>query len=333
MIYYINRYDSSEKNNIKNFSGYEQIVSTSKTFKEVKTNVFLSKIISKIINVEKPKNYLGKTFSKELIVLLKAFVTGNPVFYIYADKDAFLLPLIKRKYNLKRIKIFGTLHWPTEISDSFSFYKYNLASEFNGLIALSSTLLTKDSQKSCVILHGVDLNFWERTSNEYENLYLIIGISNRDHLRQVEIIKKIKKIDENSKFVLLARDRKIHKYYNGISGLEILKKPITDLELKQLYSKSKAVILIQKFCLASNVVLESIAMRVPLIANRVGDIEEYLGYNYPLFIDLNDENKNLMKICNSERYRAGIVNYFTSLRKDFEWESIVKRTIEFIEKD
>lgn len=333
MIYYINRYDTNKKSDIKNRSGYEHLVSYSKRFGRVKTISLLNRITSYILKSKKPENYLSITFSKEIIVLFKALITGKPVFYLYADKDAFLLPLIKRKFKLSRIVLYGTLHWPVEISNSFSFYKYNLESEFKGIISLSSTLKTYDSKKRCVLPHGVDLNFWERKLIcNYENKYLIIGISNRNHHQQIEIIKKIKKIDKNSKFVLLARNKIIQEYYKNIKDLEILKKPITDFELKELYSKCKAVILIQNYCFASNVVLESIAMKIPLIANKIGDIEEYLGCNYPLFIDLTKEDENLFKICTSEDYREKVVNYLESIRGDFDWKPIVKRTIEFIDK-
>src|SRR5690554_4681959 len=115
-IYCINRYDTLADKNVKNFSGYEQVIKYSKEFRSFRGRMWLSKLIMKLFDIKKPKNYLTITISKEVLLFLRAFITGNPVFYLYADKDAFLLPLIKRKFNLKRLKIYGTLHWPKEIS-------------------------------------------------------------------------------------------------------------------------------------------------------------------------------------------------------------------------
>ena len=331
-IYYINRYSSQKQQNIKDYSGYEQVVKYSELFKPVNSNKFLSKLIFKFLKIEKPKDYRELKSSDELKSFLKALITGNPVFYLYADKDAFLLPLLKKKLNLKRIKLFGTLHWPLEISKEFSFYKYHLEDQFNGIIALSSSLNLQESKKRCVIPHGINLEYWKRDASlNWDNSYLILGISNRNHLGQIEIIKKIKTIDPSAKFILLMKDKDVYEQYNVISEIEIINERVSDDKLKNLYSKSKAVILIQNHCLASNVVLECISMKTPLITNRVGDIEEYLGKDYPLYLDSSKEEK-LDKICHSGEFRNDVVNHMAQIRNKFEWNAIAKRTVDFIKK-
>src|SRR5690606_28653548 len=191
-----------------------------------------------------------------------------PVFYLYADKDAFLLPLIKRKFNIKRIKLYGTLHWPIEISETFSFYKNDLATQFNGIITLSSSL---HFSKSCVIPHGINTSFWKKDEGiTFENSYLLLGISNRNHEGQIKLVKKIKSIDPTSQFILLMRNKQVYQHYENIPDVEIIKTRISDQELRLLYAKSKAVILIQNYSLASNVVLECISTKTPLIANKIG---------------------------------------------------------------
>src|SRR5690554_6997850 len=106
-IYVINRYSSLKQKCIKDHSGYEQIIKYSDQFRPIRNVPFLSRLILKLLKIEKPKDYNTSKSSEELFVFCKAIITGNPIFYLYADKDAFLLPLLKRKYNLKRIKLFG----------------------------------------------------------------------------------------------------------------------------------------------------------------------------------------------------------------------------------
>ena len=331
-IYYINRYDLRKINKIKDFSGYEQVVKYSSSFYKVDKSEFLYKILKKIFYKSLPKGYLAANLSKEIKVFFKVVFTKQPVFYLYADKDAFLLPLLKRKLKLKWIKIFGTLHWPPEESEDFSFYKFGLSSEFNGIIGLSSTIKSLNYKNIKIIPHGIDLSFWKKTNSfQKENLYLIVGISNRDHIKQKRIILKIKNIDSEAKFLIITRNKAIQKMYEGIEGVNIKKDFVADDELKTYYEKSKAVILFQNHCLASNVVLESMAMCVPIIANLVGDIHEYLGDNYPLYITDENEEIKLREFCISNTLIGVITARFEETRNQFNWLKIAEETVDFIQ--
>ncbi|WP_417890160.1 hypothetical protein [Xanthomarina gelatinilytica] len=333
-IYFLNRYDLFNTESFREFSGYEQVVKYSEQFEQVKTNNFLQNCLKKSFFKQFPRDYLFKNISKEILVFIKVIFSNRPVFYLYADKDAFLLPLLKRKLGLKRIKIYGTLHWPPKKSNELSFYKHHLINEFNGVIGLSTSISqTLDSNKVKIIPHGIDLNYWQRNDTiEVENLYLIIGISNRDHQKQKFILELIKQIDPKARFLLIARDKKIQNMYGDIKDIEIKREVVSDLELKQFYEKAKAVILFQHDCLASNVVLESIAMCVPVLTNLVGDINEYLGDDYPLYVTKGHEEKVLSQFCSSDALHNEVANYFKNIRSRFDWARITKDTIDFIEQ-
>lgn len=332
-IFYINRYDLHRSKKVKDYSGYEQVVKYSSQFSRVEKNQLLQKILKKIVFKYLPKGYLAANLSKEFKLFFKVVFTNQPTFYLYADKDAFLLPLLKRKLKLNWIKIYGTLHWPPEKSMEFSFYRYGLANEFNGIIGLSTTIKSLNFENTKIIPHGINLEYWKRSNNvKRENLYLIIGISNRDHVRQISIINIIKQIDPTAKFLLIARNKTVQDMYEDLPCVEIKKDFIADSELKQYYEKAKAVILFQYHCLASNVVLESIAMGVPIIANLVGDINEYLGDDYPLYIDESNEEVKLMEFCLANDLRDEILEYFTKVRKNFDWSKISEGTVKFIQQ-
>ncbi len=333
-IYYINRYDLFKTEQFRQFSGYEQVVKYSNQFTRIKRSTFLQKFLKKSWFKQVPKDYLFTNISKEVLGFFIAIITNRPVFYLYADKDAFLLPLLKRKLRLKRIKVYGTLHWPPKKSNELSFYKHHLINEFNGVIGLSTSISqTLDSNKVKIIPHGIDLSYWQKNDTvEVENLYLIIGISNRDHQKQKFILELIKQIDPEARFLLIARDKKIQSMYEDIKDIEIKREVVSDLELKQCYSKSRAVILFQNDCLASNVVLESIAMCVPVLTNLVGDINEYLGDDYPLYIEEGQEEKKLSDFCCSNLLQNEVAGYFQEIRRRFDWSHIVKDTIDFIEQ-
>ncbi len=329
-IYYINRFDLYKRRKKRKHSGYERITMYHPSFKRVDVGKFISKVIAKC-HRKYPKNYLPLNFSKELLIAAKALVTGQPVFYLYADKDAYFIPKLKRKFKLKRLKIYGTLHWPISESQEFSFYKHNLSQQFNGIIGLSNSILELKHPNTKIIQHGIDLEYWSSIKNiTIQNTYLLVGISNRNHAKQLDIINKISRRDPNAKFVILCRDKAMKEFYSENKQVTFLGDFIEDDKLKELYSTSKAVILFQNYCLASNVVLESIAMSVPLIANNVGDISEYLGADYPLFIDDASEASKLDDICFSEAFHREVQSYLNTKRNDFGWNKLVNETIDFI---
>lgn len=332
MIYFIDRYDFKKDLTVKEYSGYEQIVKYSIRFKRVKSSMFLNKVLAFLFKKYIPSNYIKYNLSKEIIALYYSLFFGAPIIYLYADKDAFLLPLIKRKLGIKKIKIFGTLHWPVEISSKYSFYYYQLENQFNGLISLSDSI-SKQFPQCKKIPHGIDLFFWYNMNiNNYENYYLIIGESNRDHQKQIDIIIKIAEIDKDAQFKIIISNSKYRNLYQNLNNTELINKRITDYELRHLYSKAKAVVLFQHYCLASNVVLESISMGVPLIANNVGDISEYVGEEYEMFIDNSQLDSDKLKFfVENKSFRNSISESFTQKRSQFEWAAIATNTIQFIE--
>lgn len=330
-IYFIDRYDEVKTGEYKNHSGYEQVVKYASNFIRVKGNAFISNILFFLLRKSKPVNYIRLNLGKEFFAGIKAMITGRPVFYLYADKDAFLLPIIKRKMGLKRIKLYGTLHWPPETSADFSLYKNDLLSLFNGIIVLSHSLMSLSHKHIELIPHGVDLNYWRNDDpRHYENIYLVIGESNRNHVKQADVLKQISRLDEHASFLLLMRNAAEHDCYASVPRMQILPHPVADDELKKLYQKAKAIVLIQDYCLASNVVLESIAMCVPLLANNVGDIEDYLGASYPLYINENKLDEQLNTFCSEKDLRNETVSYMQSIRSKFNWQQITEQTIDFI---
>ena len=70
-------------------------------------------------------------------------------------------------------------------------------------------------------------------------------------------------------------------------------------------------------------------MQVPLITNNVGDISDYLGFDYPLY---NPDEDTLKSFITSEIIRGEIVNYFKNLKIKFDWNEISSETLNFIEK-
>lgn len=332
-IFTINRYNGRKNRKVKEFSGYEQIIQYSKAFIPQTGSLFLSKFILRVFRLKKPEDYLTKTIFEELRGVFNAWLFGSPIFYLYADKDAFLGPIIKRRLNLKNVKIFGTLHWPMEISQNYSFNKYKLHSEFDGIITLSSSLsfYLDKKVKFKIIPHGIDSEFWtNRNPSDYQNSYLIIGQSNRNHQKQIALIKSIKNWDSGARFDIVISNKQVKQLYRNIASVRVIENRLTDLELRDLYSQSKAVILIQDYCLASNTVMECMSMGIPLLANSVGDIKEYIGENYPLFLNQDNQEDLVGRFVKDKQLRNQVSKILLRRKLKYQWEEVTSKTIDFI---
>ena len=106
-----------------------------------------------------------------------------------------------------------------------------------------------------------------------------------------------------------------HKYVNSYEYDELLKKNIIFIHL---YDSS-----------ANNTILEAISYKVPIIVNKHPAVVEYLGENYPLYYE--DENEINDNFISSER----ILNAYNYLNEynfnDFSYKRFNEELLELLQ--
>jgi glycosyltransferase involved in cell wall biosynthesis len=321
-INFIDRYDNALVK--RKYSGYEQLPLYMEGYKRLHSINWLNKLLKLLLIGKQPKDYIWANSSKEVVAIFMALVFNRPVHYLYGDKDTFIILQVKRIFRWKRIRIYATLHWPLIDSDRNRIAQLAF---IDCCIVMGSQFhqeVKKIIDNTFLVPHGIDLSFWQLEKViEDEDYILILGTSNRDHKLQRLVAEQIIK-NHGCRVKVLTHAKEERQKYSEI-GVEVIEGFMGDIDLKVLITKAKALLLIQLNCIASNVVLESMALGKPLIANRVGDIVDYLGEEYPYLPfeeDINDfltsffKKQSLLELSQQLKNRV----------RDFSWYSVAKRT-------
>jgi glycosyltransferase involved in cell wall biosynthesis len=341
VVYFIERYDRFKKDNIGTYSGYHQIVKYSSNYKRIKGNRFLNSLLKRfLVKIHKP-GYLFANSSKEISGMFRDILKPKTrIHYLYADKDALILPLLRSRLNLKRIELIGSFHWPVQpMSKAEEKQEAERLQQFKKAIILGPQLYdhyAKYIPSVRFIPHGIDTDYWKKSSRisekekyrQAKNI-LIIGESNRDHEAQARLMRVILEYDNNVSFTVLIKRQEVLQHYTGIENTVINDGYLNDDDFKALYEGAFAVLLIQENCLGSNVVLESMSLGIPLITNNTGDIGVYLGDEYDLYIDRQLTLKHKL-LWNDPDYYRNTSNYLLERSKFFSWDIVAKQTMDFV---
>lgn len=180
-------------------------------------------------------------------------------------------------------------------------YIYTLSNDHKEYLYYKCPLLQK---KIVSIFHPIHISGEEKTFDMMlfnQNKQIIhIGW----WLRNFKSFIEFKQPKEYSKTILVKKgfegEWNIFSTRHKMDNITILKE-LSNLDYERLFINSCLYLNLEDTT-ANNVILEAIKFNTPIIVNRLPAIEEYLGPNYPLFYN---NNQDLKKLQNS--------NYFLSL--------------------
>jgi len=122
------------------------------------------------------------------------------------------------------------------------------------------------------------------------------------------------------KIIYSDREYRNHYYTNSLKGSKsnvlYKSKYFKHCDYIDVFTKSVGFSFFDD-CSASNSILEHIMSHTPLIVNRIPPVEEYLGKDYPLFLDcINDDNDKLLL---DRKFLKNVSQYLEiiSRRKEF----------------
>lgn len=335
-VLYLNRY--STVLNKRNNSGYEIIPKYLPDYFEVKDFSFASKLLSLFLKKSLKdcyEGYLFSTCSKDVIALFLSIFLRWPIHILYGDKDGFLILLTKKKLPFLPIKLYATIHWPLKHfrNPQAKLEYYQL---FDKVIVMGPSLANEVSpwvKELAIIPHGINLNFWNPSmvkKNDLHKKYVfILGGSNRNHELQIHISTQIFK-KFRLKAVVRVPNKELQDRYRKIPGAIVLQNFINDEELRDWMGNAWALLIVQDYCIASNAILEAMALGVPVLANDVGDVSFYLGERYPLFIDSNSFLEKVANLFHDKEWYEKVSNYLMNRSRAYSWEVVAKETKNFL---
>ena len=321
------------------FSGYECIVNSfSKSIKIAKQFFLPYRCLHFFAKKTNLFNYKGVTVTKEWLLLLNIFKKKN-IHVLYGDMDFYYLRYIKRfPFNLRDNKLIATFHHPPyELDKRLNYNRRKVLKTLDKIIVMGSHqidfLKPYTDADIKFIPHGINTQYFTYdTSVIRENQLILIGVSHRDHQRNISIIKAVNK-QTSTKFIVLITSAFAHLYEN-LDNVTVVTKNISDKELLSYYQRSKGLLLSLIDCTASNSILEALACGCPLITNNVGAVKEYIPEEsgIPVFDThaIEESVKYIIRLLGDNDYLYSISEKQRVLAKKYDWKRISEITENFI---
>ena len=203
----------------------------------------------------------------------------NLIHFLWAERDLGYANFIS---NAIELPLCGTFHCCPEDLSSILPYR-------NRLKNLSAIIIMSETQRpffeSCgvashkihFIPHGIDTDFFvppdgERSLNDFT--VLSVGSYKRNFPLIREVAKKLRKYSEIRIKVVSAKD--FYHYFADLVNVKFIS-GLTDFELVQTYQSSSCLLLTVENATANNALLEGLACGLPIVAEDIGGIPEYVN--------------------------------------------------------
>ncbi|MGY0392951.1 glycosyltransferase family 4 protein [Bizionia sp. KMM 8389] len=289
----------------------------------------------------KLKNYKGETVAKEWQIL-KQIKAHKTVHVLYGDMDFYYLQYLKQfPFNTHATKTVATFHHPpTELEKRMQYDRHRVLGSVDKIIVMGRNQIPffkkYTNAQIRFIPHGINLDYFTLDKEKVRvNTVLLIGVSHRDHQRNIAIIKETNRL-VNVRFLVIISAEYAY-LYEGLPQVEILTNAISDTDLLTYYQTSKAVLLSLTDCTASNTILEALACGCPLVVNNVGAVRDYIPMSsgVPIFESdaILDSATYIKRLIEDVDYLKNISSLQRKLASNYDWKIIAKQTEDFIHQE
>ncbi|MFL0352415.1 glycosyltransferase family 4 protein [Xanthomarina sp. GH4-25] len=321
------------------FSGYERLLDFINVPFNIGKQYFLPyRFIQFFASKTQLKNYKSDTVIKEWQFLFKIFKKKN-IHVLYGDMDYYYLHNIKKfPFNLKKNKLIATFHHPPyELDKRMGYQRKEVLGALDKIIVMGSNQISYLQQYTQAeikfIPHGINTQYFRYDEQQVrKNQILLIGVSHRDHVRNLAIIEEVNKQILTSFLVLITPENK--HIYASIKNVEVITNKVSDSELLSYYQESKGLLLSLIDCTASNSILEALACGCPLITNKVGAVTDYIPREsgIPVFKteDLQASSAYIVRLLQDDEFLESISKKQRALAIKYDWKVIAKTTEDFI---
>ncbi len=181
-----------------------------------------------------------------------------------------------------------------------------------------------------VVLHGVDADYFTPPSDKpvYPVTVLSVGNTRRNFPLLAQVCKAFHG-DSSIRFQIVASpDRR--NLFAGIPNVEFLC-GLRDPELLSCYQQASLLLQTLENSTANNVVLEAMACGLPVVAERVGGISEYVSRENAILTEPNDVDtlvRAIRKLAESRQAREQMGQAARQRAEQLHWKNVANWTRE-----
>lgn len=187
-----------------------------------------------------------------------------------------------------------------------------------------------DTYKIHCIPHGIDTDFFVPSSNQSSDKFVILSVGsykrNFPLLREVAI--KLRKYSEIQINIVSSKD--FYYYFAGLGNVEFIS-GLTDLELVATYQSASCLLLTVENATANNALLEGLACGLPIIAENIGGIPEYVNSECAMLTEAGDADllvESIVKLSKSPLEREEMAKAARTRALELSWDKIANKTEE-----
>ena len=321
------------------FSGYECVLEFLKLPYRLAKSVFIPyRFLKYFAKKTQLKNYQSQTVIKEWFIVLRIF-SKKRVHILYGDMDYYYLRYVKRfPFNLRENELIATFHHPPyELAQRLGYKRARVLGALDKIIVMGphQKAFLQQYTKAVIkfIPHGINTDYFNYDmAHERTNQILLIGVSHRNHERNIAIINAVN-TQIKTEFMVLSTPQNA-RFYRSLENVKVITKNVSDTELLAYYQNSKGLLLSLIDCTASNSILEALATGCPLITNRVGAVQDYIPQTtgIPIFETeaVQASASYIIKLLTDAAYLKVISAKQRNLAKKYDWKVIAKTTEDFI---
>lgn len=324
-------------------SGYEQLVKYLPEaeiieFKRGHAKSMFKHIIERVTRfITCSKWYQWDSFQFEKILFSICLKRKETVYahFLYGDTSIGWIPYIKNYLNLH---LTITVHTcPSDMDEVFQ--KPKLLKAVDAIILLGSNqkafFLNHGiaEEKLHLIPHGVDNNFFkpaekkEDFNGQRPFKIIMVGAWRRNFALYQKVIKAFES-DDSVIFEIITHEHN-HHLFDNFSNAK-MRSGLKDEALLEMYQTADLLLLGLEDAVANNVLLEAMSTKLPVLAENIGAIPEYITEDEGYFFAKNDVEACKRKINEIKlNYTSAIEKTeraYQRVKNQFRWDKVANLT-------
>ncbi|MEP0918341.1 glycosyltransferase family 4 protein [Leptolyngbya sp. DQ-M1] len=255
------------------------------------------------------------------------------IHFLWAERDLGYADWINR---VASFPLCCTFHCCPEDLPSILPYRKRLQS-LSALIIMSETQRAFfescgiASEKIHCIPHGIDTEFFTPSSDRRtENQFVVLSIGsykrNFPLLREVAI--KLKRYPDIRLKVVSSQD--FYQYFSELENVEFIS-GLSDAELVKAYQSASCLLMTVENATANNAILEGLACGLPVIAEEIGGIPEYVNSDSAMLSEARNADllvESIVHLASAPLKRDQMAQAARTHALEFSWDKVARRTEE-----